>query len=51
MDNKTLCIKLAYADTEIEVIKLLKKVGNWDNNQHWICYRGRENNFKRRNNG
>lgn len=45
MDNKTLCIRLAYADSETEVISLLKKAGYWDNNQSWIHYGGRENNF------
>jgi len=46
MDNKILCIQLVYADNEIEVISLLKKAGYWDNNQHWIYYGARENNFK-----
>ena len=47
MDNRTLCIQLAYFDTETEVIRILKKAGYWDNNQQRIYYRGKENNFFR----
>ncbi|MGD8305321.1 MAG: hypothetical protein PVF17_01585 [Ignavibacteria bacterium] len=45
MDNKTLCVKLAYANTEKEVVDILIKAGYWDDNKSWTYYGGRENNF------
>ena len=45
MDNKILCLKLAYAESEKEVIKILKGTDYWDNKGAWTYYGGRENNF------
>lgn len=45
MNEKELCLSLARADSEEEVIKILKDVGYWDNPNVWRCYGGIENNF------
>jgi hypothetical protein len=45
MDPKELCIALAYAEREEEVIEFLKKAGYWDNPQAWRYYGDNENNF------
>lgn len=42
---KTLCIELAKAETEEEVINLLKNEGFWDNPNAWRYYGDNENNF------
>lgn len=42
---KELCIKLAKAESEKEVIELLKKWGYWDNPDVWRYYGDNENNF------
>lgn len=42
---KELCINLAKAESETEVITLLKKAGFWDNPEVWQYYGGNENNF------
>jgi hypothetical protein len=40
-----LCINLAKAESEDEVIALLKKAGYWDNPGAWQYYGANENNF------
>jgi hypothetical protein len=48
MDNgrlKNLCISLMHADTEDEVITLLKETGYWDDPKAWRYYGDRETNF------
>jgi len=45
MDNKNLCLSLAYCETEKDVIKLLKNEGYWDNTDEWRFYGDNENNF------
>lgn len=45
MESKELCLKLARADTEEEVIKILKKEGYWDDPNCWRLYGDLENNF------
>jgi len=42
---KTLCLNLLKAETENEVIGLLKKLGYWDNPKYWAYYGDNENNF------
>lgn len=42
---KELCIALMKAETEIEVIELLKEVGYWDNTSYWRYYGDKENNY------
>jgi hypothetical protein len=42
---KELCISLMKADTEEEVIQLLKDAGYWDNNDVWRFYGDYENNY------
>jgi hypothetical protein len=42
---KDMCINLAKAESEIEVIALLKKAGFWDDPKAWQYYGGNENNF------
>lgn len=42
---KKLCISLINADTEVEVIALLKKVGYWDKREAWRFYGDYENNY------
>lgn len=45
MNNKQLCINLAYCDSEQNVIKLLKGEGYWDDVNAWRYYGDNENNF------
>ena len=44
-DNKRLCIELAQAECESEVIDVLKKVGLWTNSLAWKDYDNNPNNF------
>lgn len=43
--NKTLCEQLIYADTETDVIALLKSAGYWDNQACWRYYGDNELNW------
>lgn len=43
--NEDLCMKLLRADTEKEVIDLLKAAGYWDNPDCWRYYGDTENNY------
>jgi len=45
MNEKELCISLASADSEEEVIKILTEARYWDNPNVWEYYGGIENNF------
>jgi len=45
MNEKEICLSLARADTEEEVIKILKDAGYWDDPNVWRCYGDIENNF------
>jgi hypothetical protein len=45
MNEKDLCLSLAIADTEEEVIKILKGAGYWDGPNIWRYYGDLENNF------
>jgi len=42
---KQFCMDLIYADSEAEVIELLKKAGFWDDPKVWRFYGDNENNF------
>jgi hypothetical protein len=42
---KELCLSLIKADTEQEVIQLLRDAGYWDNTAVWRFYGDRETNF------
>lgn len=42
---KNLCLSLMHADTEDEVITLLKEAGYWDDPRAWRYYGDRETNF------
>ena len=42
---KDLCLKLAYSDSEQEIINILKKEGYWTNSECWQYYGDNENNF------
>ena len=44
-NNKELCLELVYAETEKEVISILKKYNLWDNPQAWNYFGERENNY------
>jgi hypothetical protein len=44
-ETKKLCLALMKADTEDEVISLLKRAGFWDNPNVWRCYGDYESNF------
>lgn len=46
MDNKELFISLLNADTEEEVISLLKKTNYWEDENAWRFYGDKENNYK-----
>jgi len=49
MDNneiKSLCLSLLKADSEAEVISILKKVNYWDDPDLWRFYGDKENNYK-----
>jgi len=43
--TKNLCLSLAKADSEQEVINIIKKAGHWDNPKNWKYYGDNENNF------
>ncbi|WP_424989027.1 hypothetical protein [Flagellimonas sp.] len=45
MNNKDLALSLVHADTENEIINILKKEGYWDKSDDWQLYGGKENNF------
>jgi len=45
MKNKELAIKLMKTDKESDVIKLLKKMGYWEDHSQWKPYGNIENNF------
>ncbi|MFZ7133751.1 MAG: hypothetical protein ACOWWR_15490 [Eubacteriales bacterium] len=45
MNEKDLCLNLAYADDEIQVIDILTKEGYWDDSRFWHCYGDSENNY------
>ena len=42
---KDFCLALAYADTEAEIVQILKDQGYWDNPKHWQYFAGVENSF------
>ena len=42
---KQLCLSLAYAESEDEVVDLLQSEGYWEAEDHWQFYGGLENNF------
>jgi hypothetical protein len=42
---KSLCLSLMHADSEEEVIRILKDTGYWDNPDVWRYYGDNENNF------
>jgi len=44
-DARSLCLSLAKAETEREVIKILKDAGYWDDPDAWRYYGDNENNF------
>lgn len=43
--TKNLCLSLMKADTEVEVILLLKDAGYWDDNTAWRFFGDRDTNF------
>lgn len=43
--TKSLCLSLANADSEQEVVSILRKAGYWGNPKNWEFYGGIENNF------
>lgn len=45
VELKNLCLKLAKADTENEVVNILREAGYWDNSDAWRHYGDNENNF------
>lgn len=45
MDIKELAIKLARAETEDEVVQILKDEGYWDNYSYWRSFGDNDNNF------
>jgi len=45
VQTKELCLSLMKADTEDEVVALLKKAGYWDHRSTWRFYGDYENNF------
>ena len=42
---KTVCIKLMRADTEADVVKILKAIGLWDDEEAWRLFSDTENNY------
>jgi len=42
---KDLCLALAYADTEAEIVQILKDEGYWNNSKHWKFFANMENSF------
>lgn len=45
MDNKSLAIKLAYCESEQEVIDILKAEKYWNDETHWRAFGDNENNW------
>jgi hypothetical protein len=45
VDLENLCLSLVKAESEQEVIKILKKTGYWDSQKNWEFYGDIENNF------
>lgn len=45
MNNDDLCIKLVKADSEYEVINILKEAGYWSKKENWKYFGGKENNY------
>jgi len=45
MTRKELCLKLAYSESEEEVIKILKAESLWENASNWKYFGDRENNY------
>lgn len=45
MNNKQLCLNIAYSDSEKEVVKLLEDMGYWNDTSSWQYYGDNENNF------
>ena len=45
MDNQLLYLNLLSADSEDEVVLILKRFGYWDNNSCWEIFDGNENNY------
>ena len=43
-DPQNLCLELVYAETEDEIINILKQHGLWDDDA-WKAYGGSENNW------
>lgn len=43
--NNELCLALLHADTEDEVIRVLKNAGYWDNHAAWRLYGDKEGNY------
>lgn len=43
--TKTLCLDLLHADTEKQVIEILKREGFWDDSKVWRLYGDKEGNF------
>lgn len=50
MSARGLCLKLAKAEDENEVIEILKQAGYWDEPGVWADYGGNENNWSTINN-
>lgn len=44
-DDQQLCLNLLHADSEVEVVSILKKSGYWDNNTYWRNFDDNENNY------
>ena len=47
MEARKLCLKLAGADTEEEIISILKELSYWDNTECWKIFNNESNNFDR----
>lgn len=45
MNTKAFCLALLNADTQDDVVKLLRDAGYWDNNDAWRLYGDKEGNF------
>lgn len=45
LDVKKLCLELLHADSENEVVTILKRVGYWDDTNAWRLYGDKEGNF------
>ena len=45
MDNKELCLKFAYSDSEEDVINILKKENLWEDKSVWHLFGNKENNY------